>query len=154
MKVYNNTSFFEKVGLRDFTLLSLKKSEEIIRSIKSNFLNSKKESEFLINSLSFIDSDLLRKMYLKVFKNSQSYIYTGDHDMYGVLLANAKDCITKSLSIAKESVRKSCHIISRDFTYYFKIRYNDPAHTEHPDSFNIEMIQNEGGLILSGTSLT
>lgn len=142
MQIENYIRFFEKLGLRDFTLLSLKKSNEIFKFFSSNLNFTKKENEFLFNAPSFIDSDLLRKLYLKAFKNSRTYLFTGEPGSKGVVLANAKESITKSLAIAKASVQKTCYILCHDFSYYLRILYNDAAHEEHPDTFLIEMNHN------------
>lgn len=139
MKLYSYINFFERFGLRDFTVLSLAKSNEIIQAIRSNFTNCRKEKEILTSSPLFIESDLIRKMYIKALRNARNYIYTPGQETFGVAIANARECFTKSLTIAKESVRKSCIIAATDFSYYLRINYNDNSHLLHPDTFQIEM---------------
>lgn len=139
MKLDNYITFLQSFGLKDFTVMSRNKSSQIIKSIRSHFIHGKKEIEILSNSPSFIDSELLRKTYLKAFKNARSYIYTAEHEVCSVVLASAKECLIKSLSIAKESALKTCFIAGRDLSYYFRINYNDESHIQHPDTFQIEM---------------
>lgn len=137
MKLNNCISLLENLGLRDLTVMSLGKSQEILESISSRFLNAGRKKEIITNS-SFIDSDLLRRIYVNVLKNAKTYVYTAEKEIGQLVAVNARECLSKCLTVAKESIDKTCYIACCDLTYHFRIIYRKRTKT-NDDAFLIEM---------------
>ncbi len=138
MKLKNRIDILQTFGLADLTVLNAKHSCKIARSISKRFLLSQPRNE-IINSSSFVQSELLRKLYLQVFRNARSYIYTTTESGLSLVSANARQMLIKCLSIARHSIEKTCHVVDCDFTYRLRIRYHSGATLK--EAYYIEMYE-------------
>ncbi|HTE28070.1 hypothetical protein [Flavitalea sp.] len=126
--------------LEDFECLDLVASDEILSYLKTAFLGFKIKNEIVNGQkTTFVDSDLLREIYLTIQEDSTSYIFNENFENCGLFLVGAKSALEQAFNIAKEDEGNTCFILDQKFSYYFRINYNDRDHIENPNSYDIQL---------------
>lgn len=122
--------------------IDLKKSDEIIEQAKDRFRGIQRKTELLGSDESlFIDSDLMRSIYLSLDKNDTCYIYTDDFQYCGMFICNARRSFELAFEVAKNDSQNTCFILDTNLKYSFLINYNDESDNSDPNSFDIQMIK-------------
>jgi hypothetical protein len=129
-------SGFNKLELE---FIELEESDKIIEQLKSKFTNIHRETELLGNESLFIDSDLMRAIYLNLDKNVTCYIYTDDFQYCGMFVVNAKRGFEIAFNVAKNDSQNTCFLLDMDLKYSFLIDYNDENDSSDPNTFDIQL---------------
>lgn len=79
-------------GLSESEIMAvgLEKTDTIIEMAKVKFQNIDKTVELLSKESSFLDSELLRKLYLNLGPNDFGYLYTDAYQYCGIFQVKAK----------------------------------------------------------------
>ncbi len=129
-------SGFNKLELE---FVELEKSDKIIDQLKSEFTSIHRETELLDNASLFIDSDLMRAIYLNLDKNATCYIYTDDFQYCGMFIVNAKRGFEIAFNVAKNDSQNTCFLLDIDSKYSLLINYNDENDSSNPNTFDIQI---------------
>ena len=129
-------SGFNKLELE---FIELEKSDEIVEQSKSKFTNIDRKTELLDKESLFIDSDLMRSIYLNLDKNSTCYIFTDDVQYCGMFIVNAKRGFEIAFNVAKNDSQNSCFLFDTDLEYSFLINYNDEKDSNGFCSYDIQL---------------
>lgn len=119
--------------------IDLDKSDKVIEQAKDKFKSVDRESELLGSEDLFIDSDLMRAIYLSLDKNDACYIYTDDFQYCGIFICNAKRSFELAFEVAKNDSQNTCFILDTNLKYSFLINYNDENDSSDPNSFDIQI---------------
>lgn len=130
-------------GFNKFELefVELEESDKIIGQIKSKFVNINRETELLDDGSLFIDSDLMRAIYLNSDKDATCYIYTDDFQYCGMFIVNAKRGFEIAFSVAKNDSQNTCFLLDIELKYSFLINYNDESTSNNPCTFDIQLLK-------------
>lgn len=139
MKQYEAILINSGFNAFELELVELEESDKIIEKIKSKFVNSNRETELLDDGSLFIDSELMRAVYLNLDKNATCYIYTDDFQYCGMFVVNAKRGFEIAFSVAKNDYQNTCFILDMDLKYSFLIDYNDGNDSGNPYTFDIQL---------------
>ena len=121
--LYKNV--FKNSGFNDdeLELVLLENSEIIIDKLKGAYSDIKRVVEIIKADLLFIDSDLMRKIYLKLSENSKCYIYTDDYLYCGIYKVSSKKAFELAFNVAKIDIQNTCFLLDTDFNYSILINY-------------------------------
>ena len=126
----------------ELEFVDLGKSDKIIEQLRSKLIDIHRETEILNNESLFIDSDLMREIYLNLDKNTTCYICTDDFQYCGMFIVNAKRGFEIAFNVAKNDYQNTCFLFDKDFLFSFTITYNDKSHIDDPNSFDIQRMIN------------
>lgn len=114
--------------------IDLEKSDKIIEQIKVIFKNIQRETELLGSENLFIDSDLMRAVYLSLDINDACYIYTDDFQYCGMFISNAKRSFELSFDVAKNDSQNTCFLLDTNLKNSVLINCNN-----YTNSFDIQL---------------
>lgn len=123
----------------ELEFIELEKSDRIIEQLKGKFTNIDKETELLDKESLFIDSDLMRSIYLNLDKNSTCYICTDDFQYCGMFIVNAKRGFEIAFNIAKNDTQNTCFLFDTNLEYSLLINYNDEKDSNESCSYDIQL---------------
>ena len=129
-------SGFNKLELE---FVDLEKSDIIIEQCKRELTNIQRETELLGNESLFIDSNLMREVYLNLDKNATCYICTDDFQYCGLFIINAKRGFEIAFNVAQNDSQNTCFLFDIDLKYSFLINYNDENDSSNPFTFDIQL---------------
>jgi len=109
----------------EITAIGLEEADKIIEVSSVIFRNIDRPVELLPEGSSFIDSDLLRNLYLSLDVNDWGYVYTYAYEYCGFYKSKAKRCLEAAFSIAQNDYQTTCFVLDCDLRYYIAINYND-----------------------------
>lgn len=111
----------------EIVAIGLEETDKIIEASSVKFRNIDRSVELLPEGSFFIDSDLLRNLYLSLDMNDWGYVFTYAYEYCGFYKSKAKRCIESAFSIAKNDYQTTCFVLDCDLRYYIVINYNDDA---------------------------
>lgn len=118
--------------------IPLEESENILSTLKFNEILNE-----MVNSAdSFIESDLLRKIYQSIDNSGKSYAFTDDFEYCGIFHVNTKQAIENSFGIAQTDENGTFFILDVDKKFFIRINYHDQFHQDNPSVFDIQLSQN------------
>jgi ABC-type antimicrobial peptide transport system permease subunit len=135
---YKNVLLRSGLNILELKYLNLEESDKVIKVLKNSFNNVDRETELLDDKSFFIDSDLMRKIFLGLSNNDISYIFTDDFEYCGMFVVDAKRGLETALNIAKEDIQNTCFILDSNYRYYFAINYND-ENNNNPNTYDIQL---------------
>lgn len=119
----------------EFKHIDLESSEKLFQSL--DFPHS---SEEMINSEnSFIESNLLSKLYKKLDRESTAYAFTDDFEYCGVYLVKTKEAIEKAFEIAQKEKNHTLFILENEKAFFVRINFYDQSHPDFPSKFDIRL---------------
>ncbi|NBA86093.1 hypothetical protein GVN16_09990 [Emticicia sp. CRIBPO] len=135
---YKNVFLRSGLNILELKYLNLDESDRVIEVLKNSFNDVDRETELLDDKSFFIDSDLIRKVYLELSTNDKSYIFTDDFQYCGMFVVDTKRGLETTLNIAKEDIQNTCFILDSSYRYYFTINYND-ENVDNPNTYDIQL---------------
>lgn len=126
---------------RDFSIskhIDLERSEILLQSL--NYIHS--SEEIIDSESSFIESELLRKLYIEVEEGSTAYAFTDDFEYCGIYLVKTKEAIEKSFRIAREDYNHTFFILEAENKFFVRINFYDSSHPDFASSFDIQISKN------------
>ncbi|WP_298341126.1 hypothetical protein [uncultured Algibacter sp.] len=131
-----------KLLFKEFTKLEwidLEKSDLILKELNKKGLQKiVKRTEFINSDENFIESDLLREVYLKLEDGSSCYMFTDDFEYCGMFEVDSKEAFENALKIAKLDENNTCFILDTNSGFSFTINFYDDAHNDYPCRFDIQ----------------
>jgi len=126
---------FDNSNLKPIDLIG---SDLIIDEVKKIFPGITARKELLNEDLNFVESDLMREIYLSLKESELSYIYTDDFIYCGMFLVDSKKAFENAFNVAKVDIQQTCFILDSKFRFHFTITYNDKLHSDFPNAFDIQ----------------
>ncbi|WP_439484279.1 hypothetical protein [Cyclobacterium plantarum] len=115
--------------------IDLENSVMLLQSL--DFPNS---SEEMINSeASFIESNLLSKLYSKLDRKSTAYAFTDDFEYCGVYVVETKEAIEKAFEIVQKENNHTFFILETGMKFFVRINFYDQSHPDFPSKFDIRI---------------
>jgi hypothetical protein len=118
--------------------IDLEETDLIITRMRQNLMNIKAKNEFIETNMEFIESDLMRRIYLKLTENDQCYIFSDEYEYCGMYLINSKRAFEKFLRITVQSTNGTAFLMDKNLNYFFRINYHDHLDDEVPNKFDIQ----------------
>jgi hypothetical protein len=130
-----------ELGFKNPELIDLERSDIILNKITTVFSTLSSVNEMIPgDSISFIESDLIREVYINLKNTSLSYVFNDDFKVCGLFLVNAKLALEQVLNIAKKDEGNTCFILDHNFSYYLRVNFYDESHSNNPNSYDIQRI--------------
>lgn len=136
---YKNVLINSGFNISELEYMDLEKSDEIILRGREVFAKIEKESELLKSDSIFIDSDLMRNVYMGLSKSDTCYVYTDDFEYCGIYKANAKRGFEVAFNVARNDFQNTCFLLDERMKYSFTINYYDENHIDEPGTFDIQL---------------
>ena len=136
---YQNVLINSGLEKTELEYLDLLDSDKVIEKVKDRFGKVERETELINSDCIFIDSKLMRDIYLSLNENSKCYIYTDDFQYCGLFIGNAKRCFEHALDVAKSDYQHTCFLLDVNFKYSFLINYYDESHNDEPNTYDIQL---------------
>ena len=114
-------SGFKKIELEH---ILLEDCDNILTLAKKKFSSLKRKIEIINLDALFIDSDLIRKIYLKLSDKSKCYIYTDYFEFCGMFKVNSKTAFELAFVVAKNDSQNTCFVLDADLNYSFLINFD------------------------------
>jgi hypothetical protein len=143
IQAYENVFITSGFKISELKQVPLEVSDKILEQTEEVFSKLERKSELIESSSNFIDSDLLREIYLKLNPHSTSYIFTDDIQYCGLFIINAKRGLELALNVAINDYQNTCFLLDTNLKYSFTINHNDEDHPDHPNTFDIQLCLND-----------
>ena len=127
-------------SIHQIGLLDIEDSEIILQKIK-NKTSLRRKIEILRRTdiKSFMDSAILRSIYLNEGSLSECYTFSGQYVYCGIFKTFTKEIIRECMLVAKNDFDNTCFILDSNFSFYLRINYYDFEHNDNPDSYDIQV---------------
>lgn len=139
MGSYQNVLINSGLDKTELEYLNLIDSDKIIDQVNEKFMKFERETELILSAGIFIDSKLMRDIYLRLSENSKCFVYTDDFQYCGLFIGNAKRCFEHAFDDAKNDYQHTCFLLDVNFKYSVVINYNDNSHIEEQNIFDIQL---------------
>lgn len=127
-------------SIQQISMLDIEDTDIILQKLRDKKLIRKKVE--IIKSLdieSFIDSIILKSIYLDETNSSECYTFSDYYFYCGIFIAYTKDVIKECLFIARSAFNNTCFILDKNYRFYLRINYYDFNHNDDPDSYDIQV---------------
>ncbi|MEM0941993.1 MAG: hypothetical protein AAGI25_19705 [Bacteroidota bacterium] len=124
--------------IKDSVWLDLEESDGILENLDSRFLGMITEDELINSDESFIESDLMREIFMKASESSESYVFGDDFYNCGIFKCLTKNALTNAFVIAESDSGNTVFILDKDYSFYFRINFNDSDHSDTPNKIDIQ----------------
>lgn len=122
-------------NLQPADLIGLEQADNIIQKLRQKSTSSCANEEFIEDNLSFIESNLLREVYLFLNDSDMCYSFTDNYEYCGLYLAQAKRSFKNAFKLAFNN--ETCFLLDKEFKYSFRINYYDKDHRDFPEKYDI-----------------
>lgn len=122
--------------LQPAELIELKLTDQIVEKLREKSKSACSSEEFVETDLSFIESDLLREVYLELKDTDLCYSFTDNFEYCGLYLAPAKRCFENAFELALKN--ETCFLLDTEFKYSFRINYYDKNHNDYPLKYDVK----------------
>jgi hypothetical protein len=139
IKYYENILINSGFDLSQLEYVDLEEADKIMSHVKEVFTKVEFRSEFLKSNDAFIESDLMRNIYMNLNELDTCYIYTDDFEYCGIYKVNSKLGFEMSFNVAKKDYQNTCFLLDMKFRYSFTINYYDESHNDQPNTFDIQL---------------